>query len=70
MALYSGPDGLDHYRRFTMQLVSALAEDGCAWCEHGDLQAKDMARIAAEAGLQSRSVCDHNDKERFTRLWR
>ena len=70
LALYSGADGLDHYRRFVAQVASQLSEDGCAWCEHGDLQASAMAAIASEAGLQSRSAADFNDKERFTRLWR
>ena len=70
LALYSGSDGLDHYRRLVTQLPEQLAPDGCAWCEHGDLQAEAMAEIVATAGLRSRYTADFNDKERFTRIWR
>ncbi len=50
-ALYSGPDGLDDYRRLVPQLPALLAPGGVAVLEIGYVQAEAVTAIAAGAGF-------------------
>ena len=69
LALFSGADGLDLCRRLLAQLVDSLAPGGCAWLEHGDLQAAALAALCPPLGLASRCQQDQQGKDRFTRIW-
>lgn len=50
-ALFSGPDGLDDYRRLVPQLPGLLAPGGIAVVEIGWTQAEAVLALAAAAGM-------------------
>ena len=57
-ALYSGDDGLDHYRRFIPQIASHLRAGGCAVLEHDPMQYNELTELAQQQGLEVRSITD------------
>ncbi|RKF21595.1 peptide chain release factor N(5)-glutamine methyltransferase [Altericroceibacterium spongiae] len=52
-ALFSGPDGLDDYRRLLPELRHLLAPQGQVVLEIGAMQAKPVAALAGQAGFSS-----------------
>lgn len=67
MALYSGPDGLDHMRLVERTAVRLLRPGAWVVVEHGDLQREAALEIFTASGAL-RDVADHRDlagRDRF-----
>jgi len=58
VALYAGPEGLDHYRRLAPQLGKLLAPCGIAAVEIGFDQAASVAALLASEGLTTEVELD------------
>lgn len=71
LALYSGKDGMDSYRRIFPKLISHLSKDGVAYFEIESDNAEKIKKLAQEEmpGVKTEILRDFDGKERFIRLF-
>lgn len=70
LALYSGEDGCDSYRRIFKKLKNTLKEDGEAYFEMGEDEKDKLTEILkAEKFFDFEFIKDLSGKDRFVHVW-